>query len=979
MAIRNNEGFSVQLVPTQLGPITDIAGSLTGDTLNVVSPSFRGPAFVPQNMSNNSDVINLVGTERQNLYGHLYDQLHYYVPNQGIDTLRIWFDNGGSNAVHTRILGIGNGIKNPTTGKYDNAGFKISENQGMHFVFSTLDGTTLEDENYLTELGLDTSVTNHFLSHVTFTPENVNVSLTDNDAFTNKIKLKFEKADAEKFSYDFLSSLYNRKPVNNNTKEKDNLFSTEFESDFHYHYAKFAHKPIITGRINVIKKTVSGAEENVDYKDFEEIYKTAKTPWITSQPLDRSTLTDNRADIHEHVINLFRFWSLDDGEIGNRYKIKLNLKSRGDHKLSLDDYSKFDIYIFEYDARNNQFTLLETYEDLTLDANSSDYICRRIGTRHTFYDVETKKIYIDGKYDNVSRHLRVEINQQIENKKISKIQSILPSGFRAYPHIDCSKLENFNNNNLHSFPVRFYRSYNDVSEIDGLRNTWGVQMYNVFEDGTSNPSITINDNIIFQDKQEDLVSPHYYHTKFFNSDTWIEDDSYLNNFFHLEKICYKFDFSLSKYKDSGLNSSLPVSYDYLNLDKIDFQDFIYQLSFDLFTYGGFDGTNILNFDKKYMTNKGLMTEYYNNSITSILDSYKSGIDQITKYENCNGTILTVPDTSTELINRYCIEKAEELTRYIFIGDIKDYSIDINETVTSEDLSDYYIIEKVFANYNKDDIETLPYKLDKTENKLVNFINNQTFNTFDSKHYFTTFGDFSIASELFSKYISPVTFVTGVLATPNSLSISTIGRSPIITSNISTITDFSFNNSIKLNLNNNFVDNNSEKIKKILFRLNVNAFINNGGLNRTSPGLLTAHTHSGSEFSINRRLNIVRTVQLIKNSIMVDLYTNTSIIPDTVLFNNSSSINSIYQKINIQLTLLMQTFIDRGLISDFKINIDPNYINNNFNDIVNYKLKGNIIIQFGQSNIIELDLDNVLSELSESLSGDNNEVELPRVI
>lgn len=978
MAIRNNEGFSLQLVPNQLGPVTDIAGSLTGDTLNVVSPSFRGPAFVPQNMSGNQSIIDLIGSERQNLYGHLYDQLHYYVPNQGIETLRIWFDNGGSNAAHTRILGIGDGVKNPETGKYENSGFKITEAQGMHFVFSTLDDSTLEDADYLTELGLDTNNTNHFLSHVTFTPENVNVSLTDNDTFTNRIKLKFEKADDEKFSYDFLSSLYNRKPVNNNTDEKDNLFSTEFENDFHYHYVKFAHKPFTSGQINVITKSVDGNEQNVDYKDFEEIYQTAKTPWITSQPLDRSTLTDNREDIHNHVINLFRFWSLDDGEIGNRYKIKLNLKSRGDHTLSLDDYSKFDIYIFEYDARNNQFTLLESYEDLTLDADSSDYICRRIGTRHKFYDIETKKIYIDGKYDNVSRHLRVEVNQLIENKQMPKIQAMLPSGFRAYPHIDCSKLENSDNDNLHSFPVKFYRSYNDVSEIDGLRNTWGVQMYNVFEDGTSNPSITINDNIIFQDNQEDLISPHYYHAKFFNSDTWIEDDTYLNNFFHLEKICYKFDFALSTYKDSGLNSSLPVSHDYLNLDEIDFQDFIYQLSFDLFTYGGFDGTNILDFDKKYMTNKGLMTEYYNGTTTSILNSYKKGIDQITKYENCNGTILTVPDASTELINRYCIEKVEELTRYIFVGDIKNYSVDTNELVETEDLSDYYLIEKVFANYRKDDIETLPYDLSKTEGKLISFIKNKLFNTFDSKHYFTVFGDFAINSELFSKYISPVTFVTGVLAAPNSLNINTIGRTPVITSNVSEISDFNFNNVLNLRLDNDFTSNNVEDIKQTLFKLNINAFVNNGGLNRTNVGLFTAHTHSGSEFSINRRLNVVRTLQFIKNSIKIDLFTNTSIVPETVLFNNSSKVNSIYQKINIQLTILMEQFVSAGLISGYKINIDPNYINNNFNDIVNHKLKGNIIIQIDQSNIIDLDLNNVLSELNEELGGSDN-VELPRVI
>ena len=423
-------------------------------------------------------------------------------------------------------------------------------------------------------------------------------------------------------------------------------------------------------------------------------------------------------------------------------------------------------------------------------------------------------------------------------------------------------------------------------------------------------------------------------------------------------------------------------YSYLNLDQIDFQDFIYQLSFDLFTYGGFDGTDILDFDKKYMTNKGLMTENYNTDTDSIFAAYKKGIDQITKYENCNGTILTVPDTATEIINRYCIEKAEGLTRYVFIGDIKNYKVDINESVSSEDLSDYYLIEKIFSNYSKDNIETLPYSLEKTQDKMIDFVADRSFSAFDSKYYFPVLGDFSIVStsetETLSKYISPVTFVVGVIANFNTLKRNVYGSTPIITSNIGLISDFTFNDSLRLRLNNDFESYEAEDIKNVFYRLNINTFTNNSGLSRSNVGLLTAHMHSGNTFNYNRKLNIVRTVQHIRNSIMIDLYTNTSIVPETVLFNNTSTTNNIFQKINIQLTILMNTFLSEGLITGYKINIDPNYRNNNFNDIVNYKLKGNIIIQFGESNIIELDLDNVISELNETLSDDNT-VELPRVI
>lgn len=112
--------------------------------------------------------------------------------------------------------------------------------------------------------------------------------------------------------------------------------------------------------------------------------------------------------------------------------------------------------------------------------------------------------------------------------------------------------------------------------------------------------------------------------------------------------------------------------------------------------------------------------------------------------------------------------------------------------------------------------------------------------------------------------------------------------------------------------------------------------------------------------------------------MIDLYTNQNIVTDTVLFNSTSSLENIFQKINLQLNILLTEILSEGIISGFKVNIDPNYTNNNFNDIVNHKIKGNIIIQFGQSNIIDLDLDNVLSELSESLT-ENKDLVIPRAI
>ena len=977
MTIRRNERYKVQIVPQRKDLFPEGVGSLINDTLNVVSPSFRGPAFVPQVVGGKQDVINLIGNERQNLYGHLYDQLHYYTPNQGFDNLNIWFDNGGENAVHTRVLGIS---KNES-----NAGFAISDNEGMHLVFSTFDDKTLSlniDDNfsYIKELGLSDNDEHYFMSHVIFTPEGVNTTITESsENIASQASLEFSNDNKTITSYDFYNSLSNKKPINSRTIKKDNLFSTRIKDDLHFMYSKFSHN-VKNEKIKTYLHTITD-EEN--FKSFNSDYKTAVTPWVTSQPLDRSTLSNNRENIDEHVANLFRIWSLDDGEVGNRYKIKINPVFKGDLNNTRGEYSIFEVYVFEYDARVNEFTLLESYQNLNLNPDSVDYIARRIGNKYKYYDKESGKVFEQGEYDRVSAHIRVEINSEIENKKIKRLESLVPSGFRAYPHIDVSSFETTNDINLYSFPVKFYRKYNDVSEIDGINNTWGVQMYNIEDNVNAFPVISRYDNnIVKQDGYSDFISPHYFHAKFFNENIWVQDDKFLNNFFHLEKICFNDNISQARYNDSGSTSSLPNDFDYLNIDEIDFLDLQNKISFDMFTFGGFDGVNILNQEEKFITNKGLIDTFYSDTFY-IYNSILTGINQTTKYENCNGTILCVPDVSTDLIHKFCVERLEGLTRYIYIADIKDFQIDATFNNTEYTPSRYYNIDYQYSDYFKDESQISAYSLEETKSKMISLINNQTFDFFDSKIFFPAIGDFivtatSMNETIVTKYISPVTFVTGLFANFNSLKYNVSSITPRYVSSLGITSEFSYIDMLKLRLNSDFENIHSESIKNILFRLNINSFTSNSNISMTSPGLITAHSYTGNSFNINRKINITRSIQYIKNRIMIDLYTNQNIVTDTVLFNSTSSLENIFQKINLQLNILLTEILSEGINSGFKVNIDPNYISNNFNDIVNHKIKGNIIIQFGQSNIIDLDLDNVLSELNESLT-ENKDLVIPRAI
>ena len=67
----------------------------------------------------------------------------------------------------------------------------------------------------------------------------------------------------------------------------------------------------------------------------------------------------------------------------------------------------------------------------------SNYIGRIFGTQHEYLDIETGKIVVDGFYRSVNDYLRVEIHEDVENKKIET--NAMPSGFRAYPHVEFKK------------------------------------------------------------------------------------------------------------------------------------------------------------------------------------------------------------------------------------------------------------------------------------------------------------------------------------------------------------------------------------------------------------------------------------------------------------------------------------------------------------------------------------------------------------
>ena len=152
---------------------------------------------------------------------------------------------------------------------------------------------------------------------------------------------------------------------------------------------------------------------------FSEGYSAASTPFITSQ-----------LDVAKNTTNLFKFHTLADGTDTNmKYKVSIaNLKEPANINGE-EQYSQFSVIIRGYSDNDKNLSVLETYNNCTLDPSDVNYISRKIGDRYAQYNETLGKVELKGNYPNISQYCRVEVTSQVEEGALSP--KLSPYGFKA--------------------------------------------------------------------------------------------------------------------------------------------------------------------------------------------------------------------------------------------------------------------------------------------------------------------------------------------------------------------------------------------------------------------------------------------------------------------------------------------------------------------------------------------------------------------
>jgi phage tail sheath protein FI len=132
-------------------------------------------------------------------------------------------------------------------------------------------------------------------------------------------------------------------------------------------------------------------------QDFAYDANEAETPMVQSQ-----LISGERYD-------LFNFVTLGHGDIYNtKYKVGIsNVKAAGEDGST--DYSTFTVTIRSFSDTDKRKSVIETFNNVNLDAASPNYIARRIGDRYNTID-SNGKITENGDYTNKSKYIRVVVS-----------------------------------------------------------------------------------------------------------------------------------------------------------------------------------------------------------------------------------------------------------------------------------------------------------------------------------------------------------------------------------------------------------------------------------------------------------------------------------------------------------------------------------------------------------------------------------------
>ena len=195
--------------------------------------------------------------------------------------------------------------------------------------------------------------------------------------------------------------------------------------------------------------------------DWTDQFITGATTTVISQPFDSVEW------------DLFGIRNRFAGDSANEeFKVSI-LRIKKSPNEDFDPFGSFSLIVRSFDDNDRAPQVLESFSGLSLDPDSPNYICRRIGDMYEVWNKTDKKFDEFGEYENKSKYISIDPSLDLKNGNVP--DTALPWGYKGYRGIADGAVSG-----LGSFP--------DLPTVQTLEygsdfNTsvyWGVEVVNNF-------------------------------------------------------------------------------------------------------------------------------------------------------------------------------------------------------------------------------------------------------------------------------------------------------------------------------------------------------------------------------------------------------------------------------------------------------------------------------------------------------------------
>ena len=188
-----------------------------------------------------------------------------------------------------------------------------------------------------------------------------------------------------------------------------NTDPTRYSTDNHYVYQLFRYADLAASASWAIVAS-SGT-----ITSFAQNFSSGSSTFVMSQP------------VGGNEFDLFKFHTLGHGRATND-EVKVSVKNiRPSINTVATRYGTFDVIVRDFFDTDIRPEVMETFVGLTLDPDSRNYICRRIGDAYEEFDTNERKFVSFGDFKAQSKLIRVSAV-----KNSGAPSEALPWGFRGY-------------------------------------------------------------------------------------------------------------------------------------------------------------------------------------------------------------------------------------------------------------------------------------------------------------------------------------------------------------------------------------------------------------------------------------------------------------------------------------------------------------------------------------------------------------------